>query len=256
MAARPIDRILNVAVSAAAVPVLFGALQKILHSPSADLWLKIGLYTECAIFAAYALLYLIAPPKEADWTKLDGLSALPKANAGNPALAKMDQMMMEADITPASLTRLSDNFKKLGGSVDQMSDITNVVAATGDFTTQTKAATAAITTMKGAYEGAAATMQSFNDASEGTKNFHSQVQVLTKNLGSLNTIYELELQDTNNHLKAMNQFYGHLANASEAMKGSVDDAKKTQEQMGVLAKNLGSLNSVYGNMLSAMQGRA
>ena len=65
MAGRPIDRILNIGVSAAAVPVLFGALQKILHSPNADMWLKIGLYTECLIFAAYALLYVFAPPPEA-----------------------------------------------------------------------------------------------------------------------------------------------------------------------------------------------
>jgi hypothetical protein len=35
----------------------------------------------------------------------------------------------------------------------------------------------------------------------------------------------------------------------------LDDAKKTQEQISLLAKNLGSLNSVYGNMLAAMQGR-
>ncbi|HEV2480379.1 MAG TPA: gliding motility protein GldL, partial [Puia sp.] len=90
---------------------------------------------------------------------------------------------------------------------------------------------------------------------DSTKQFHSQVQVLTKTLGSLNAIYELELQDTNNHLKAMNNFYGNLAKASEAMQGSVADAKKTQEQIAQLAKNLGNLNHVYGNMLSAMQGR-
>jgi hypothetical protein len=40
------------------------------------------------------------------------------------------------------------------------------------------------------------------------------------------------------------------------MQSSVDDAKKTQEQIALLAKNLGSLNNVYGNMLAAMQGRA
>jgi hypothetical protein len=39
------------------------------------------------------------------------------------------------------------------------------------------------------------------------------------------------------------------------MEGSVDDAKRAQEQIGLLASNLGRLNSVYGNMLSAMQGR-
>jgi hypothetical protein len=40
-----------------------------------------------------------------------------------------------------------------------------------------------------------------------------------------------------------------------AMQNSADDAKKTQEQIALLAKNLGSLNSVYNNMLAAMQGR-
>ena len=99
-------------------------------------------------------------------------------------------------------------------------------------------------------------MQSFNDASESTKQFHNQVQVLSKNLGSLNAIYEVELQDTNNHLKAMNNFYGNLAKASEAMQTSVEDATKTKEQIAALATNLTKSNQVYGNMLSAMQGRA
>ena len=109
--------------------------------------------------------------------------------------------------------------------------------------------------MKDAYVGAASSIQHFNAAADGTKQFHEQVQVLTKNLSSLNTIYELELQDTNNHLKAMNQFYSNLVNASQAMEGSVGDAKKAHDQIALLANNLGRLNSIYGNMLSAMQGR-
>jgi hypothetical protein len=39
------------------------------------------------------------------------------------------------------------------------------------------------------------------------------------------------------------------------MKGSVDDAKKAHEQIAKLSTNLSSLNTVYGNMLTAMQGR-
>ena len=53
----------------------------------------------------------------------------------------------------------------------------------------------------------------------------------------------------------MNQFYGNLTEASKSMQGSAEDAKKTQEQIALLAGNLTKLNSVYGNMLSAMQGR-
>ena len=79
--------------------------------------------------------------------------------------------------------------------------------------------------------------------------------MLTKNLSSLNTIYELELQESNNHLKALNGFYGKLAETAQVMNSSAEDAKKVQEQLGGLANNLGRLNGIYGNILSAMQGR-
>ncbi len=109
--------------------------------------------------------------------------------------------------------------------------------------------------MKDTFAGAARTMMTFNNAAEDTANFHTQVQVLSKNLGSLNQIYEVELQDANNHLKAMNKFYSGLVSASEAMQSSAEDAQAAKVQIGLLAKNLDQLNSIYGNMLSAMQGR-
>lgn len=40
------------------------------------------------------------------------------------------------------------------------------------------------------------------------------------------------------------------------MLASADDAKKVQAQFGDLANNLGRLNNIYGNMLTAMQGRS
>ena len=136
-----------------------------------------------------------------------------------------------------------------------MNDITDVVAATGDYTTKTKEVTAALSQVKDAYVGAANSVTQFNLASDSARGFHEQVQVLTKNLSSLNTIYELELQESNNHLKALNTFYGRLAETSTVMANSAEDAKKVQEQIGGLANNLGRLNGIYGNMLSAMQGR-
>ncbi len=248
MAGRLIDRILNIGVSAAAVPVLYGALQKILHAPNADFWLKFGLLTECVIFGAYALLYVVSPPPEA---------AIPvEAKVmGDSPLKNMDKMLMEADITPTSLKKLGEGFNKLGTSVSGISDVSDVIKSTTDFGAKTKEATAAIGSMATAFNASTATMTSFNSASESAKGFHEQVQVLTKNLGSLNTIYELELKESNNHLKALNSFYGQMAQASQTMMASVDDAQKAKEQIGVLANNLGKLNSVYGNMLSAMQGR-
>ncbi len=246
-----VSKWMDVAVSIAASAVIFGALQKILHTPIADLWLKIGLYTEALIFLLYGILYLIYPPVKEDFEAHGAKAAVVE----NPALKTMDKMLQEADITPANLKRLGEGFQKLGTSVSGITDVSEVVKNTSDFSSKTKEATTAIGTMATAFSNSANTMASFNNASESAKGFHEQVQVLTKNLGSLNTIYELELKESNNHLKALNGFYGKMAEASQAMMNSVEDANKVKEQTGTLATNLGKLNAVYGNMLSAMQGR-
>ena len=246
------ERLVNVIVCVGASVVIFGAWQKITHQRLANFFLTAGLITEALIFMVYAFL----PPPGGEMHLL--VEALPKLAAGsngNPALEKMDKMLQDAGITEGNLGRLSEGFKKFGTTVDQIKDASGALAATTEYTNKTKEASHALEGMKTAYQGATAMVGHFNNAAESTKQFHSQVQVLTKNLGSLNAIYELELQDTNNHLKAMNGFYSNLVQASETMQGSVGDAKKTQEQIALLAKNLGNLNQVYGNMLSAMQGR-
>ena len=234
---------LNFFVCVGASVVIIGALFKLQHWPGADVALILGLSVEALIFFVYAFVPDTSAPAPA------------VVAGGSPALANMDKMLQEADITPANLSRLSENFTKLGSTVDKMRDISDVVAATGDYTQKTREAASAIGNVTQAYTNAAAAVSTFNNASESTRNFHEQVQSMTKNLASLNAIYELELQDTNNHLKAMNSFYSNLLSASQAMSGSVDDAKKTQEQISLLARNLGNLNTVYGNMLTAMQGR-
>lgn len=246
------ERIVNVIVCMGAAIVIFGAWQKITHQPLADFFLTAGLITEAIIFVVYAFL---PPPGSEMHAIAEALPKMAGANSGNPALAKMDKMLQDADINPESLSRLSEGFKKLGTQVENIADVSDAVKSTNDYAAKTKEATTALDTMKNAYQGAAVTLGHFNEASASTKQFHEEVQVLTKNLGSLNAIYELELQDTNNHLKAMNNFYGHLTAASQTMQNSVDDAKKAHDQIAKLAGNLSNLNTIYGNMLSAMQGR-
>lgn len=241
-----ISKIVDVFVSIAAAVVIYGALRKILHAPDADIWLKIGLITESLVFLAYGILYLRYPAVAE--------SHAPAA-ATPHVLGSMDKALLEADITPANLNRLGEGFKKLNTTITNMNDITDVVAATGDYTARTREVTQALSQVKEAYVGAANSVGAFNAASDGARVFHEQIQVLTKNLSSLNTIYELELQESNNHLKALNQFYGKLAETSSIMNNSAEDAKKVQAEIGSLANNLGRLNNVYGNMLSAMQGR-
>jgi gliding motility-associated protein GldL len=69
-------------------------------------------------------------------------------------------------------------------------------------------------------------------------------------------MYELELQDSNNHLKTLNKFYGNVAETMQNFSDSLSDAKSFKDEVGKLTKNLSSLNAVYGNMLSAMTVKA
>ncbi len=245
-----VSKLVDVFVSIAAAVVIWGALRKIIHAPDADLWLKIGLTTESLVFLAYGVLYIVYPAVK-DSSHRD--EVVVEAEGG--ALRSLDKAMIEADITPANLNRLGEGFKKLNTTISNMNDITDVVAATGDYTQKTKEVTSALTQVKDAYMNAANSVGAFNAAGDGARIFHDQIQVLTKNLSSLNTIYELELQESNNHLKALNTFYGKLAETASVMNNTSEDAKKVQEQIGGLANNLSRLNNVYGNMLSAMAGR-
>ena len=263
----------NLIIGLGASVVLIGALAKLQHWSWAGPALIVGMSVEAFIFA---ILGLLPPHRDYYWEKYyPGLDENPHVEAYRKgikfqptpvggiggggsnvsATSQIDKMLEEANMNPANIKKLSESFTKFGESVNQVKDITHVTAATNEYAAKAKEATSALGQMKDTFLGASATLASFNNAADETAKFHGQVTTLTKNLGSLNQIYEVELQDANNHLKAMNKFYSNLVNASDAMQNSADDANKAKEQIGLLAKNLGTLNQVYGNMLSAMQGR-
>jgi gliding motility-associated protein GldL len=241
-----VNRAVNVIVCVGAAVVIFGAMAKILHLSWADWALKIGLSTEALIFLVYAIL----PPPD-----MGPAYAPAPVEKGNPALKQLDKMLQDAEITPANLSKLSSSFQKLGSTVDQIGEIGDVVKSTTDFSSKAKEASIAVGAFKDATTHASNTLAGFSGAADAAKTFHDQMQGLNKNLTSLNTIYELELQESNNHLKALNQFYGKLSQASAAMTGTADDALKAKAEIAALANNLGKLNQVYGSMLTAMQGK-
>jgi gliding motility-associated protein GldL len=72
-------------------------------------------------------------------------------------------------------------------------------------------------------------------------------------LGSLNAVYEMELQDTNRHLKSMNKFYSNLSAAMENMAQASKETDSFKGELSKLTTNLTSLNKVYGSMLAAMK---
>jgi hypothetical protein len=80
----------------------------------------------------------------------------------------------------------------------------------------------------------------------------SELQNMSKSMTSLKALQEVDFSGTSEQMKTMGSFYTKMNEAMADMAKSADDVKIYKDQMGSLNKNLGSLNTVYGNMLGAM----
>jgi len=99
-------------------------------------------------------------------------------------------------------------------------------------------------------------MEGLVSASEGSREYGAQIEKMTKNLSSLNSIYELEISESNKHIQSINQFVGGLSKVVTTLNESNTQAEQFKSEMDKLSKNLTNLNSVYGNMLAAMNVRS
>ncbi len=79
----------------------------------------------------------------------------------------------------------------------------------------------------------------FSQVNKGNQSYNEKLTVLNKNLSALNAIFELQLE-------------GGLDNMMEDLKGGVEEAKKYKDGVTNLAQKVQAMNTIYGNMLAAM----
>lgn len=79
-----------------------------------------------------------------------------------------------------------------------------------------------------------------------------ELQVMARSMSSLKALQEADFSNVGDQVKKMNQFYASLNEAMSNISDSLEDTRVYKEQIGALNKNLGSLNNVYGKMLTAM----
>jgi gliding motility-associated protein GldL len=247
-----------------AAVVIVGALFKIEHWQGADLMLIVGLGTEAVIFFLSAFQPTAHEP---DWALV-----YPELNEGfDPSTSsrqvggasdakgltmKLDDMLKNANVTPEALTSLGQGLNRLSTTTSQMSQLGEAANVTDEYTKKVRSAADSLDKINVAYGNTVEAISAMSNATSDAKEYHMQVQNVTKNLGALNAVYEMELQDANTHLKSMNQFYGTLSKAMDNMTQAGKDTEQFQKQVSDLTGNLTSLNRVYGNMLNAMRAPA
>ena len=80
----------------------------------------------------------------------------------------------------------------------------------------------------------------------------TELQSMSKSLGALKALQEVDFSGTQEQIKSMSNFYTKMNEAMADMAKSAEDVRAYKDQLTSLNKNLGSLNTVYGNMLAAM----
>jgi gliding motility-associated protein GldL len=248
-----------------AAVVIAGALFKIMHWPYANEMLIAGMGTEVLIFFVSAFEPL---HEELDWARVypqlaeepvdeeflldDGGEEL----TPEEALAIAESGMKDVQITPELFQSLSGSITGLQDNVSKLANIEDASLATNDYARSVREATNKMTDLSANYDTTVDAMSnlasSVGGAADNARLYQEQVQAVTKNLSSLNAVYEMELQDAQQHLKSLNQFYGSMANAMENMVDASRDAEQYRTEVASLTKNISALNKVYGGMLSAM----
>lgn len=80
----------------------------------------------------------------------------------------------------------------------------------------------------------------------------TELQSMSKSMGALKSLQEVDFSGTSEQIKSMSNFYTKMNEAMSDMAKSAEDVKAYKDHLTALNKNLGSLNTVYGNMLAAM----
>ncbi|MEO6902726.1 MAG: gliding motility protein GldL [Bacteroidia bacterium] len=239
--------------------VIVGAMFKIMHWPGAGPMLVIGLSTEAVIFFFSAF----EPPHEdVDWSlvypELAGMhdgeeeTKLVVENKGS-VTEQLDSMFEEAKIGPELIASLGAGMRNLGDQANKLSNITDASVATNEYVTSVKSAAKNVGTLSESYSKAAESLMGLTVNNSESSSFGEQIVKVSKNLSALNASYELQLQGSAEHVKATSKFYEGVGNLMKNLNDSVEDTRKYKEQISQLSANLESLNTVYGNMLTAMR---
>ena len=193
----------------------------------------------------------------------DGLNTLSKTAAN---LSDISAASMATQQYAENVQRAAEN---VGNITSNYSASTDKLASAADSLSETYNKTAEIVSQKGSevaqqfvksstglatsYEELAQKMKSdYNTIAQGNQGFSQQLASLNNNLAELNNAYKNQLNGANEHMKDSDQVYKGIEDMMKNLRASVEETEKYKAQMAELSKNLADLNTIYGNMLSAM----
>ena len=238
--------------------VIIGALFKIEHWAGASEMLIVGLGTEALIFFVSAFE---PPHTDVDWTlaypelaglEEDQLTAATNRRGSGSASQEMDKMLEEAKIGPDLIESLGTGFRNLSDHTSKLNNISDASVATEEYVSNVKSAAGKMNKLSDSYEAASETLTGLTVSSEDSNAYSDSLKGISSKLSELNNVYELQLKSASEHMQSSNAAFEGMDSLMVNLKSSVESTEQYKQNISELAKNLSSLNTIYGNMLTAM----
>ncbi len=239
--------------------VIIGALFKLQHYPGAGPMLVLGLGTEAIIFFLSAFDPMHEDP---DWSLVypelaEDYTGEPRGvqgggGSGNSSSQDLDLMLEEAKIGSDLIESLGSGMRNLADTANNMNNLGDAATATSTFVTSVEGAAKNVSELSDSYHHAAEALTGLSVSNEDGATYAENLKKVSDNLSSLNSVYEMQLEQTNNSNKVSSEMFNNMQLLVENLSDSVEDTKRYKENISELSNNLESLNTVYGNMLSAM----
>ncbi len=252
--------------------VIIGALFKIMHWPGAGIVLTAGMLTEAFLFALSAF---DKPHKEYHWelvypelasddeektSSSKKKNGLKKAEEEDNTLPQIKEIRKLVD---DEMSKLTGGIQRLNETAGQLNSLSSAAAVSEDYTKNlamaSSAAGAFAASQKSLKDSSDSLVSSYQDiassigsASQGSKNFADQIDGINKNISTINSVFELQVKSVNEQNEAMKTLASAVKTIEASLNGSASEAEEYKKQVAILASQLKSLNSVYGNMLNAM----
>lgn len=225
------QRLFNFAYSIGAAIVIWGALFEILHLQGGRTLLCIGLGTEILMFVISAF---DRPPKENNY---GGGYAGPVS--GGESVAEIVPAQRVTGVDMADTQSIAESIQKISMAAEQLSNMAQLTTVTQDYLNQMSAL--------------AAQMEQFSASiSEFSRGYADRMNDLNRNLGGLNTIYEVQLKSVSSQLDSIERVNRGLKDIRDMYEKSAAQSARYCEETEKMARYMQQLNRMYEKTLDTM----
>lgn len=267
------QRFFNFAYSIGAAVVIWGALFKILHLPGGSLLLCIGMGTEVLMFILTAF---DRPPREYRWEDVfpvlqsrdpedrpdfggTGGNLLINGTINASDIAGSQTAATSGTVTVSAPTQASSPV----ASVPTRPEITDLNSVTQDYMArmseiastmeQLRDTTAALNEVsKVLLDSYRAITENSEGISSSSTGYVTQMEDLNRNIGGLNTIYEIQLKSVSSQLDSIDRVNRGIKDIRDMYEKSSQQSARYYEESEKMARYMQQLNQVYEKMIHAM----